>query len=174
LAVCHAKELNTAVNHPVGDNARKGAVRRRSQLKTKVDGEAHWTKRSLTSGRFMDQKNATAKAFSAPRKSQLSPGNAQLELFSNEAGGLQGLRYQSDFVSSDEEKALIGRVRALPLAPFQFGGLGDGNRHKDAWTTTINSRRARPPYQPAARFLRWIALRSKKSAWLTSAETVDC
>jgi hypothetical protein len=29
-----------AVNKPVGDNARKGAVRKRSQLKTKVEGEA--------------------------------------------------------------------------------------------------------------------------------------
>jgi hypothetical protein len=28
--------------------------------------------------------------------------------------------------------------------------------------------------QPIARFLRWTALRSKNSAWLTRAETVDC
>ncbi len=28
--------------------------------------------------------------------------------------------------------------------------------------------------QPIARLLRWTALRSKNSAWLTSAETVDC
>lgn len=45
-----------AVNKPVGDDSRKGAVRKRSQLKTKVMGEAHWTKRSRDSGRFMDQK----------------------------------------------------------------------------------------------------------------------
>jgi len=45
-----------ASNKPVGDNARKGAVRKRSQLKTKVMGEAHWTKRSRATGRFMDQK----------------------------------------------------------------------------------------------------------------------
>jgi hypothetical protein len=41
-----------AVNKPVGDNARKGAVRQRSQLRTKVAGEEHWTKRSRASGRF--------------------------------------------------------------------------------------------------------------------------
>jgi hypothetical protein len=29
-----------AVNKPVGDNARKGAVRKRSQLKTNVEDEA--------------------------------------------------------------------------------------------------------------------------------------
>jgi len=47
-----------AVNKPVGDNARKGAVRKRSQLKTKIVGEGHWTKRSKESGHFMDQKKS--------------------------------------------------------------------------------------------------------------------
>ena len=45
-----------AVNKPIGDKARKGAVRKRTQLKTKMQGEAHWTKRSGASGRFMDVK----------------------------------------------------------------------------------------------------------------------
>ena len=45
-----------AVNKPAGDNRRVGAVRKRSQLKTKVQGEAKFTKRSRSSGRFMDQK----------------------------------------------------------------------------------------------------------------------
>jgi hypothetical protein len=48
--------LTMATNKPVGDNARKGAVRKRSQGKTKIEGEEHWTKRSRTSGHFMDQK----------------------------------------------------------------------------------------------------------------------
>ena len=42
-----------AVNKPVGDNARKGAVRKRSQIKTAIEGEEHWTKRSRSSGQFM-------------------------------------------------------------------------------------------------------------------------
>ena len=46
-----------AVNKPTGDNARKGAVRKRSQLETKAVGEQHWTKRSKASGQFMDQKD---------------------------------------------------------------------------------------------------------------------
>ena len=50
-----------AVNKPVGDNARKGAVRKRSQLKTKIQGEEHWTKRTRASGRFMDQKKSKSK-----------------------------------------------------------------------------------------------------------------
>jgi hypothetical protein len=50
-----------AVNKPVGDNARKGAVRKRSQLKTKMQGEENWTKRSRASGRFMDVKKSKAK-----------------------------------------------------------------------------------------------------------------
>ena len=45
-----------ATNAPTGDGHRKGAVRKRTQLKTKVMGEAHWTKRSRATGRVMDQK----------------------------------------------------------------------------------------------------------------------
>ncbi len=50
-----------ATNKPVGDNARKGAGRKRSQLKTKIEGEETWTKRSRATGQFIDQKNAPAK-----------------------------------------------------------------------------------------------------------------
>jgi hypothetical protein len=46
-----------AVNKPTGDKARKGAVRKRSELETKMMGEKHWTKRSKESGQFMDQKD---------------------------------------------------------------------------------------------------------------------
>jgi hypothetical protein len=45
-----------ATNIPVGDNARKGAVRKRTQLHTKMMGQEKWTKRSKQSGQFMDQK----------------------------------------------------------------------------------------------------------------------
>lgn len=58
-----------AVNKPKGDNARKGAVRKRSQLKTKVEGEEHWTKRSKKTGQFIDQKtDPKAKPFKGVRK----------------------------------------------------------------------------------------------------------
>lgn len=50
-----------AVNKPTGDSARKGAVRKRTQLKTKMAGEEHWTKRSKKSGRFMDVKKDDTK-----------------------------------------------------------------------------------------------------------------
>jgi len=50
-----------AVNKPTGDNVRKGAVRKRSQLPGKIHGEDTWTKRSTASGRFLDQKKAPAK-----------------------------------------------------------------------------------------------------------------
>jgi hypothetical protein len=56
-----------AVNKPVGDNARKGAVRKRSQLEATVMGEEHWTKRNTESGRFMDQK-ADDKKFKGVRR----------------------------------------------------------------------------------------------------------
>jgi len=50
-----------AVNKPTGDTARKGAVRKRSQLKTTLGGANAWTKRSRTSGEFMAVKKLTAK-----------------------------------------------------------------------------------------------------------------
>jgi hypothetical protein len=45
-----------ATNAPPGDGHRNGAVRKRSQLKTKMDGEERWTKRDKETGQFMDQK----------------------------------------------------------------------------------------------------------------------
>ena len=48
-----------ATNKPVGDNARKGAVR--TQLRSKTMGEGTWIKRDKNTGKFMDQKKAAAK-----------------------------------------------------------------------------------------------------------------
>ena len=42
-----------AVNNPIGDNARKGAVKKRSQTKTTIGGASGWTKRDRSSGEFM-------------------------------------------------------------------------------------------------------------------------
>jgi hypothetical protein len=50
-----------ASNQPVGDNHRIGAVKKRSQLKTRMMGEEHWTKRNKDSGQFMDQKKSKKK-----------------------------------------------------------------------------------------------------------------
>jgi hypothetical protein len=50
-----------ARNAPPGDNARKGAVKKRTQLKTKMNGEAHWTKRNKKDGHFMDVKKGADK-----------------------------------------------------------------------------------------------------------------
>jgi hypothetical protein len=54
-------------NEPVGDGHRIGAVKKRSQLKTKMMGKAHYTKRDTTSGEFMAQK-ADEKKFKGVRK----------------------------------------------------------------------------------------------------------
>ena len=51
---------------------------------------------------------------------------AQLALFSDDKRPI-GLRYQSDFISEEEERALIGHFGSLPLAPFQFGAF-EGKR----------------------------------------------
>jgi hypothetical protein len=48
-----------ATNKPVGDNARKGAVKKRSQLTTKTMGKKTFTKRNKVGGQFMAQKKTS-------------------------------------------------------------------------------------------------------------------
>ena len=50
-----------AVNKPTGDNARKGAVKKRTQRKGKLMGKTAWTKRNKKSGQFMDVKKSKKK-----------------------------------------------------------------------------------------------------------------
>jgi len=50
-----------ATNKPAGDGHRNGAVRKRSQIKTKIEGKEHYTKRSKESGQFMAQKKDDTK-----------------------------------------------------------------------------------------------------------------
>jgi hypothetical protein len=45
-----------ATNAPAGDGHRNGAVKKRSQLETKIKGEKQWTKRDKETGQFMDNK----------------------------------------------------------------------------------------------------------------------
>jgi hypothetical protein len=45
-----------ATNKPIGDSARKGAVKKRSQLATKTMGKKTFTKRNKEGGQFMAQK----------------------------------------------------------------------------------------------------------------------
>ena len=42
-----------AVSKPIGDNARKGAIKNALQLKGKAMGKTAWTKRAKTDGKFM-------------------------------------------------------------------------------------------------------------------------
>lgn len=56
-----------AVNKPVGDNARKGAVKKRSQVKTQLGGATAWTKRSRKSGEFMAVKKPAKKTKTATK-----------------------------------------------------------------------------------------------------------
>lgn len=66
-----------AVNKPKGDNARKGAVKKRTQLKTKLGDATAWTKRSKTSGEFMAvkkpaKKTKTGKKAKAGKKAKVA------------------------------------------------------------------------------------------------------
>ncbi len=54
-----------AVNKPYGDNARRGAVRDRSQTYNRTTGR--WTKRDTGTGQFIDQ-NQDGTPFKGVRK----------------------------------------------------------------------------------------------------------
>lgn len=54
-----------ATNRPYGDNARKGAVRKRTQVFNPKTQD--WTKRDAKTGRFMDRK-ADSKPFKGVTK----------------------------------------------------------------------------------------------------------
>ena len=56
-----------AVNKPIGDKARKGAVKKRSQTKTTIGGAIGWTKRDKTTGEFIAVKKPK-KAKKVPKK----------------------------------------------------------------------------------------------------------
>ena len=55
-----------AKNPPVGDNARVGAVKKRSQ--TQHSSGNHWVKRDSKTGKFMDVKTSSDKPFKGVRK----------------------------------------------------------------------------------------------------------
>lgn len=57
-----------AKNPPIGDNARRGAVRDRSQVYNPTTD--NWTKRDRNTGRFMDQKK-DGEPFKGVRKERL-------------------------------------------------------------------------------------------------------
>jgi hypothetical protein len=48
-------------------------------------------------------------------------------MLADESPRPEGLHYQPDFIGAKEEAALIGHIRTLPLAPFQFG-IYEGKR----------------------------------------------
>jgi alkylated DNA repair dioxygenase AlkB len=77
-----------------------------------------------------------------------------LPLWPAEPAGPAGLRYQPDFISSEEERDLIARIRALPLTPFQFGQF-EGKRRVAwfGWRYDYSDRKLEQADDPPA----WIA-----------------
>lgn len=55
-----------AKNAPYGDNARKGAVKKRSQTQNPKIG--NWVKRNTDNGQFMDVKTSEKKPFKGVRR----------------------------------------------------------------------------------------------------------
>ena len=67
MARAFSKECKVAVNNPVGDNTRKGAVKKRSQVETTLGGASAWTKRNKKSGEFMAVKKPAKKTKAAKK-----------------------------------------------------------------------------------------------------------
>lgn len=55
-----------ATNKPFGDNARKGSVKKRSQVFNPVTG--NWVKRDSETGKFMDVKTSANTPFKGVKK----------------------------------------------------------------------------------------------------------
>ena len=55
-----------ATNKPIGDNARVGAIKKRSQVYNPTTGL--WVKRNAETGRFMDVKTSSNTPFKGVRK----------------------------------------------------------------------------------------------------------
>ena len=60
------EESIMATNKPYGDNARKGAVKNRTQVQNPKTGL--WVKRDSVTGRFMDVKTSSDKPFKGVTK----------------------------------------------------------------------------------------------------------
>jgi hypothetical protein len=121
-----------AVNKPVGDNARKGAVRKRTQLQTKVAGQKVWTKRSKERRRKL-----TARSLRACAKRNRLPPDGRVDepiemKIDKEAASVGGL------------SLLIGEAFQKLPQRFVAQNPSHGFRPK-AVTVKLNPQRSRPP-----------------------------
>jgi hypothetical protein len=64
-----------ATNKPTGDNARKGVVRKRSQIKIKLVGKTAWAKRNKKGGQFMAVKKSKKKFKGVRREKKVAGKN---------------------------------------------------------------------------------------------------
>jgi hypothetical protein len=124
-----------AVNKPVGDNARKGAVKKRTQLKARLGRVTAWTKRSKPSGEFMAVKKARRKE--KPPRSSGACGGRRREGFWLFGSGYHRRCHGS--ISKSFERAL-----AVAGALEEFGGdalprFMAGQFSRKAFTSSVES-----------------------------------
>jgi hypothetical protein len=100
-----------AVNKPVGDNARKGAVKKRTQLKTRLGGVTAWTKRSKTSGEFMAVKKSAAKKKAAKKFKGVRRGEVTTMEKERQVNGVEPEKSEDDI-----QREQLG-PRGVPGAP---------------------------------------------------------
>jgi alkylated DNA repair dioxygenase AlkB len=91
-------------------------------------------------------------------------GSSQGELFGNEAPLPEGFAYRPDFISTDEETALVEAIAALPLRPARYKTYEARRRILSFGFSYDFSANRLEPAPPIPAFL--LALRQRAAAWL--------
>jgi hypothetical protein len=114
------------INKPVGDNARKGAVKKRIQLKARLGGVTAWTKRSKASGEFMavrkpPRRKRLSRIQGRPAREVIQPTEAAASSWRGRA--IEKLRNGGNELCRRERCSQKDAVGNAPRGPF-IGGAG--------------------------------------------------
>ncbi len=89
----------------------------------------------------------------------------QADLFADPL--IAGLEYRSEFISREEEAALLERLQAMDLAPFRFQGwTGNRKTHSFGWRYDFDD----ASFRPAEAIPEWLEALRHKAAGLASVE----
>lgn len=90
----------------------------------------------------------------------------QSDLFENEAAGPEGLGYQPDLITPEEEQALLARMAELPFRPFEFQGfLGKRQTVSFGWSYRFDGS-GLAPAEPIPAWLLRVRAKAAKFAGL--------
>jgi hypothetical protein len=85
-----------ATNRPTRDNARKGAVKKRSQTKITMGNASTWTKHDTTSGEFMAVEKAKKSAFKKAAPTRAAAATKKTAKKTTVAKKFKGVRRENE------------------------------------------------------------------------------